>query len=202
MIFLEAEIAVRRELSDGWVNLAFGFSKALGRLPRSSVFWRSSSCSRLPVKRSTPRSSIPRRNEAQRLARFPAGSRGLRGRDPALSDRQRAVSAVRGSLRDRRRRGVLRLERLCARASDRRLGGGQAVAQSRRLSRPPLDAHHPPLCCRARRYRGAYRQPPDRRFRALSLLCREPFFLRQSCRFLSRRVEPCDRGMVLCAVRS
>ena len=34
----------------------------------------------------------------------------------------------------------------------------------------------------------------------LSLLRREPFFLRQPCRLLSRRVEPRDRGMVLCAV--
>ena len=48
----------------------------------------------------------------------------------------------------------------------------------------------------------ADRQPHDRRFRALSLLCREPFFLRQPCRFLSRRLEPRGRGMVLCAVRS
>ena len=46
------------------------------------------------------------------------------------------------------------------------------------------------------------RQPADRRFRALSLLCREPLFLRQPRRFLSRRLESRGRGMVLCAVCS
>ena len=182
--------------------MAFGSSKAPGRPRRSSVLRRSSSYSRSPAKPSTPRSSIPRRNEAQRLARFPARKRGVRGRDSSLSDCQRAVSAVRGSVRDRWRRGLFRPQRLCARPSDRRLGGGQAVAQSRRVSGPALDAHHPALCRRAGRHCGADRQPDDRRFCPLSLLRREPLFLRQPRRFLSCRLEPGGRGMVLCAVCS
>ena len=56
---------------------------------------------------------------------FLRGAAALRGCDPSLSDSQRAVSAVHGIVRDRRRRGLLRAQRLCARPSDRRLGGGK-----------------------------------------------------------------------------
>ena len=79
---------------------------------------------------------------------------------------------------------------------------GQAVAQSRRVSRPALDAHHPALRRRADRHCGPDRQPDDRRLCALSLLCREPLFLRQPRRLLSRSLEPRGRGMVLCSVCS
>ena len=184
------------------LNLASDSSRAPGRPRRLSVSRRSSFCLRSPVKPSTPCSSIPRRNEAQRLARFPAWSGGVRGRDPSLSDGQRAVSAVCGSVRDRWRRDLFRAQRFCARAADRRLGGRQAVAQSRRVSGPALDAHDSALCRRARRHCAPHRQPADRRFRALSLLCREPLFLRQPRRFLSGRLELGGRGMVLCAVCS
>ena len=181
------------------LNLGSGSSKAPGRPRRLSVLPRSSFCLRSPVKPSTPCSSIPGQNEAQRLARFLAWSGGVRGCDPSLSDSQRAVSAVHGIVRDRRRRGLLRAQRLCASPANRRLGGRQVMAQSRRVSHPALDAHHSALCRRARRHRGADRQPDDHRLCALSLLRRELILLRQPRRFLSRRLEPGGRGMVLSA---
>ena len=119
----------------------------------------------------------------------------------SLSDLERAVSAVRGSLRDRRRRGLFCPQRLRARAADRRLGDRAAVAQSRRVSRPAVDAHHSALCRRARRHRANDRQPDHCRLCPLPLLRREFLRLRQSHRFLPGSLESGGRRMVLCVVR-
>ena len=99
-------------------------------------------------------------------------------------------------------RGVLRPQRFRARAADRRLGGRAAVAEPRRVPRPAVDAHDSALRRRARRRGADDRQPLHRGYAALSFLCREPHPLLERRRFLSGRLEPRGRGVVLPPVRA
>ena len=106
-----------------------------------------------PDGRTRPSSTL-RRHEAKPRTGFPPRRRGLRGRRPALPDGRRALQPGGRIGRCGGGRGLLRPQRLRARAADRRLGRRPALAQPRRLPDPPMDADDPVLRGRAPRRRG------------------------------------------------
>ena len=145
---------------------------------------------------------MPRRHEAQRLARFPARGGGLRGRDPALPDDQRAVPAVAEAVAIAGVEVFFVLSGfvLAPQIVDWVVGRpwrNLGVFLARRWMRtiPPYVVALVVVALMTGNLLTAD-------FAALSLLRREPLRLRQPRRLLSGRLEPRGRGMVLSPVRA